>query len=57
MKNLLVRVVLCLSMLFMLTAVPTPADAQVVVKVGPSHRYHRQHYRHVYYRHGRRYYR
>jgi hypothetical protein len=57
MKNFVIRGVLGLSMLFMLAAVPTPADAQVVVKVGPSHRYHHRHYRHVYYRHGHRYYR
>jgi hypothetical protein len=40
-------------MLFVLAgALPTPADAQVVVKVGPQHR---RHYRHRRYRHHRPY--
>ncbi len=34
----------------------TPAQAQVVVSIGHRHHHHR-HYRHVYYRHGHRYYR
>jgi hypothetical protein len=56
MKKLLIRGFLGLSMVFTLAAAaPPPADAQVVVKVGPSHYHHR--YRHVYYRHGHRYYR
>jgi hypothetical protein len=58
MKNLLARWILGLSILFTFAAVPQPADAQVVVKVGPTHRhYYHHHYRHVYYRHGHRYYR
>jgi hypothetical protein len=56
-KNLLIRGFLGLSMLFMLAVTPSPADAQVVVRVGPSHPYHHRHYRRVYYRHGHRYYR
>ncbi|NYF80939.1 hypothetical protein [Granulicella arctica] len=35
---------------------PAPAEAQVVVRVGPHHRHHR-HHRRAYYRHGHRYYR
>jgi hypothetical protein len=59
MKNLLARWILGLSMLFTFAAVSQPADAQVVVKIGPHrHYYHHHHYyRHVYYRHGHRYYR
>jgi hypothetical protein len=58
MKNLLARWILGLSILFAFAAVSQPADAQVVVKVGPTHRhYYRHHYRHVYYSHGHRYYR
>ena len=58
MKNLLARWILGLSILFTFAAVSQPADAQVVVKVGPTHRhYYRHHYRHVYYSHGHRYYR
>ncbi len=44
-------------MLFSVGAMPEPADAQVVVKVGPTHHHYRHRYRHVYYRHGHRYYR
>jgi hypothetical protein len=55
-KNLLTRWVLGLSMLFTFAALSQPADAQVVVKVGPTHRRY-YHHRHVYYRHGHRYYR
>jgi hypothetical protein len=58
MKNLLARWILGLSILFTFAAVSQPADAQVVVKVGPTHRhYYHHHYRHVYYSHGHRYYR
>ncbi len=58
MKSHLTGWILGLSMLFALATASKPADAQVVVKLGPTHRrsYHR-HYRHVYYRHGHRYYR
>ena len=56
MKNLLARWILGLSVLFTFAAVSPPADAQVVVKVGPTHRRY-YHHRHVYYRHGHRYYR
>ena len=58
MKNLLARWILGLSILFTFAAVSQPADAQVVVKVGPTHRhYYHHHSRHVYYSHGHRYYR
>jgi hypothetical protein len=59
MKSLLARWILGLSMLFTFAAVSQPADAQVVVKIGPTHRHYNHHhhyYRHVYYRHGHRYY-
>jgi hypothetical protein len=56
MKNLLIRGILGLCLFFTLAAVPATADAQVVVRVGPTHHYHHR-YRHVYYRHGHRYYR
>lgn len=56
-----------LSLLFVLPFLAggfsKPADAQVVVKIGPQHRYHYHHHyyyyyhRHVYYSHGHRYYR
>ena len=59
MKKPLTSGILGLSMLFSVGTMPEPADAQVVVKVGPTHHYHhyRHRYRHVYYRHGHRYYR
>jgi hypothetical protein len=60
-KNIFGRWILGLSLLFTFAAAATtPADAQVVVKVGPSHgRYyhHGRRYHHVYYRNHRRYYR
>jgi hypothetical protein len=57
MKKLLISGILGLSMVFTLAASTSePADAQVVVKVGPQHHYHHR-YRQVYYRHGHRYYR
>jgi hypothetical protein len=43
-----------------LAALPTPANAQIVVRVGPHpHRYrwHGRYYHHRYYRHHRWYYR
>ena len=49
MKARLTYLILGLSMLFAIGSIPTQADAQVVVKVGPQHRYHHRHYRH--YRH------
>ena len=56
MKSHLTRWILGLSMLFTLGTASKPAEAQVVVKVGPTHHYHHR-YRQVYYRHGHRYYR
>lgn len=48
-------------LLFLAGGFSKPADAQVVVKIGPQHRYYHDHHyyehRHVYYRHGYRYYR
>jgi hypothetical protein len=57
MKARLTTFILGLSMLFALGSIATPADAQVVVKVGPQHRYYHRnhHYYHTYYRHGRAY--
>jgi hypothetical protein len=58
MKSHLTRWILGLSMLFTLAAASKPADAQVVVKIGPTHRHYYHHrYRHVYYHHGHAYYR
>jgi hypothetical protein len=59
MKSHLTRWILGLSMLFAVGAASKPADAQVVVRVGPAHRhyYHHHYYRHAYYRNGHRYYR
>ena len=49
---------LCMIFSFALTAAPTPAEAQVVVKVDPQYRHYRHHYRHhYYYRNHHRYYR
>jgi hypothetical protein len=55
MSHLIRRCMLGLALLFTVAVAyaPTPADAQVVVKVGP----HRRHHRRAYYRHGHRYYR
>jgi hypothetical protein len=56
MKARLTYWILGLSMLFALGSMATPADAQVVVRVGPQHRYHHHHrYYHTYYRHGHAY--
>jgi hypothetical protein len=52
MKTRLTSFILSLSMLFALGLMATPADAQVVVKIGPQHHYHNRYYRHTYYRHG-----
>jgi hypothetical protein len=57
MKKLLTSGILGLSMLFSVGSMPEPAQAQVVVKVGPTDRHYRHRYRRVYYRHGHRYYR
>jgi hypothetical protein len=59
MKGLFTSWVLGLCMLFSLTltAAPTPADAQVIVKVGPQHRHYRHYRHHYYYRNHHRYYR
>jgi hypothetical protein len=52
MKARLMYWILGLSMLFAIGSIPIQADAQVVVKVGPQHRYyHHRPYRHTYYRH------
>lgn len=52
MKVRLTSFILGLSMLFALGPISTEADAQVVVKIGPQHRYHHRHYyHHTYYRH------
>jgi len=51
MKARLTHLILGLSMLFAIGSIPTQADAQVVVKVGPQHRYHHRYYHHTYYRH------
>jgi len=50
------RLMLALVMTIFVAGVyaPTPAEAQVVVRVGPHHRHH---HRRAYYRHGHRYYR
>jgi hypothetical protein len=51
------RWMLGLALLFTFAVTYTPpAQAQIVVKVGPRHR-RPVHHRHVYYRHGHRYYR
>ena len=56
MKTRLITFILGLSMLFALGAVAMPADAQVVVRVGPQHRYYHHHrYYHTYYRNGHAY--
>jgi hypothetical protein len=53
MKMRLSRLLVGLSLLFVLAGVSAPkADAQVVVRIG-----HRHHHHHYYYRHGHRYYR
>jgi len=51
MKARLTCWILGLSMLFAIGLIPTQANAQVVVKVGPQHHYHHRYYRHTYYRH------
>jgi hypothetical protein len=53
MKIRLTQWILFLSMLFSVGAMRTPANAQVVVRVGPTA--HRTYYHHRYYHH-RRYY-
>ena len=58
MKTRLITFILGLSMLFAIGPMATPAEAQVVVRVGPQHRYyHHYHHRyyHTYYRHGHAY--
>jgi hypothetical protein len=57
MKARLTTFIFGLSMLFALGSMATPADAQVVVKIGPQHRYYHHHHRyyHTYYRHGHAY--
>jgi hypothetical protein len=56
MKARLTSFVLGLSMLFAVGAMPSKADAQVVVKVGPQrHYYHHHRYYHTYYRNGHAY--
>jgi len=59
MKTLLASWILGAIMLFTftLTAAPTPAEAQVVVKVGPQHRHYRHYRHHYYYQNHHRYYR
>jgi hypothetical protein len=49
MKIRLTRWIFALSMMFALGAMYTPADAEVVVRVG--HRHPRRHYRHRHYHH------
>jgi len=51
MKTRLTSFVLGLSMLFAIGAMPSKADAQVVVQVGPQHHYyyHHRYYQHRYY--------
>ena len=48
MKSRLTHFILGLSMLFAIGSIPTQADAQVVVRVGPRHHYRHTHYRHHY---------
>jgi hypothetical protein len=55
MKARLITFILGLSMLFALGPMATPADAQVVVRVGPQHHYYHHRYYHTYYRHGHAY--
>jgi hypothetical protein len=59
MKTLFASWILGAIMLFTftLTAAPTPAEAQVVVKVGPQHRHYRHYRHHYYYQNHHRYYR
>jgi hypothetical protein len=59
MKTLLASWILGAIMLFTftLTAASTPAEAQVVVKVGPQHRHYRHYRHHYYYQNHHRYYR
>jgi hypothetical protein len=52
MKTRLIAFILGLITLFAIGPMVTPADAQVVVRVGPQH-HHR--YYHTYYRHGHAY--
>jgi hypothetical protein len=56
MKARLTSFLLGLSMLLAIGSIPTQADAQVVVKIGPQHQYHHRYVRHRYYRHGHSYY-
>ena len=57
MKARITSFILGLCTLFAIGAMPSKADAQVVVKVGPQHHYYHHHYvRHRYYRHGHAYY-
>ena len=53
MKTRLIAFILGLITLFAIGPMATPANAQVVVKVGPQH--HRHRYYHTYYRHGHAY--
>ena len=56
MKTRLIAFILGLISLFAVGPMVTPADAQVVVRVGPQHRYYHHHrYYHTYYRHGHAY--
>jgi hypothetical protein len=50
MKLRLTRLILGLSMMFAVGAMCTPANAQVVVRVGHSRHYHHRHYHHHPYR-------
>jgi hypothetical protein len=55
MKTRLITFILGLSMLFAIGPMAMPAEAQVVVKVGPQHHYYHHRYYHTYYRHGHAY--
>jgi len=56
MKTRLIAFILGLITLFAVGPMATPAEAQVVVKVGPQHRYYHHHrYYHTYYRNGHAY--
>jgi hypothetical protein len=54
MKTRLIAFILGLITLFAIGPMATPADAQVVVRVGPQH-HSRHRYYHTYYRHGHAY--
>ncbi len=55
MKTRLIAFILGLITLFAVGPMVTPADAQVVVRVGPQHHYYHHRYYHTYYRHGHAY--